>query len=420
MNLFAIRTLQARSWYGVAISMALLALATWLGYHDFTSGAWLSLVAGFVGLGREAWSLARAARAPSLIVVERQDSFVDQLLERVVPSPGEVDDGHVVTRVPHLREAVVRSTAVDRWLRTHALSMVEDTGKRQEVDARLRGHAPALETLLRCHARQSLRSVPPRVLVNETKLGLSDGVSPSRSMVRVHQVGYFHSLLTNEASTRCLETLHEDPEIVFSGCDQLFPLASRDGPSWPLLPLAQSRMADHIGISTLVVTRDHKLVLWTQGSNAQHSRQQLVSTGSGSCDWDDRTGDDLKATLVRAMEREFVEESLGGGTAPEFQRETRVLGFFRWLTRGAKPEFTGITWVDLDAHSLRPNISEVTRRHRAQLCHDVGTMERLRLVLDNLLQNQQGSVSFWANVLAVREAINEAPEEMRSFLRLPG
>lgn len=310
----------------------------------------------------------------------------------------------------------MRSPSVDTWLRATAVVMEESDTKRREVDTRLRSHAQKLETLLRCHARQSLRSVPPRVLINEHKLGLSDVISPSRGRVWVHRVGYFHSLLTNEAATRCLESIGEDPEVLFSGSDQLFPLAGRDGDTWRLLPLADSRMSDHIGVSTLVVTADRKLVFWTQGNNAQQSRNQFVSTGSGSADWGDRVGDDLKASLVRGMEREFVEESFGGDRPPPFECRTRVLGYFRWLSRAAKPEFTGVTRITLDAHRLRPNVAEVNRRNRAQLCRDVPTLDELARVLDELLLGEQASVSFWANVPALREAIDEAPDDWSAFL----
>lgn len=419
VNLFAARTLQARSWWGLIFSIALLVLGAWLAWQDFTRGAWgVSLAAGIIGLGREVWSIVKAGRAPSSVVVRRDVEFARAVARRVTPSAAEVQEGFTVLPVPHLDDqAVVRSASVDRWLRASPLLMEDSTVKRDEVVARLRGHAGQLETLLRCHARESTRAVPPRVLLNEPKLGLSDGISPARATVRVHPVSYFHSLLTNEAATRSLESLDEDPEVVFSGGDLLFPI-DRSGDSWSLLPLMQSRMSDHIGVSTLVVTRDRKLVFWNQGDNAQQSRNLFVSTGSGSCDWSDRVDGDLKATIVRSMEREFSEESFGGERPPSFECETRVLGYFRWLLRAGKPEFTGVTYVALDAHQLRPNIVEVNRRRRVELSREVPDLAALRQVLDELLASSHASVSFWMNLLTLREAISDAPDEWSDFLRL--
>ena len=212
VNLFALRTLQARSWWGLGISAALLGLGVWLGLRDYSAGAWLSLIAGTAGLGREMWSLLQAIRAPSSVVLNRDADFAKELVARVRASDEELRDGFDVVPLPHGRgEAVVRSPAGDSWLRANPVGMEECQTKRDDVDRQLRTHAGMLETVLRCHARKSLRSVPPRALFNEEKLGLSDGISPRRPNVRVHRVGYFHSLLTNEAAAKSLEALGEDP-----------------------------------------------------------------------------------------------------------------------------------------------------------------------------------------------------------------
>lgn len=420
VNLFAVRTLQARSWRGIVIPAVLLVLGVWLGLRDFYAGAWLSFLAGAAALARELWSLSEAMRAPSSVVLERDAEFTKELVSRVRPSDEESRDGFDVVAFPHGQgEAVLRSSAVDAWLRANPVSMEECPFKREDVDRQLCAHADMLERVLRCHARKSLRSVPPRALFNEKKLGLSDGISPQRPGVRVHRVGYFHSLLTNEASTKRLEALGEDSQVVFSGAQHLYPVDRARDQGWSLLPLAHSGMADHIGVSTLVVTRDRKLVFWNQGSNAQQSRNRYVSTGSGSCDWHDRVGGDLKATLIAAMEREFREESFGGGEPPPHQPSTRVVGYFRWLSRGAKPEFTGVTRIDLDAHQLRPNVAEVNRRGRSRLCKDVPTIECFVRVLDELLDNEMVSVSLWANALALRDAITATPGDWSMFLGLP-
>lgn len=400
--------------------MALLGLGVWLAARDYSTGAWLSLLAGMVGLGRESWALFRAMRAPGTIVLQRDAEFLRELAKRVEPSEEELRDGFRRVPLPHARdEVVIRSSTVDTWLRANHVAMQECHVKRDDVVRRLRAHAGMLEIVLRCHARKSLRSVPPQALFNEQKLGLSDGVSPGRSCVRVHRVGYFHSLLTNEAAAARLEACDADSQLIFSGADQLFPVERADAHVWQLFPLAQSGMSDHIGVSTLVVTQDRKLVFWNQGRNAQQSRNRYVSTGSGSCDWADRVDGDLTATLVAAMEREFKEESFGGAAPPAFDRRTRVIGYFRWLSRGAKPEFTGVTRVELDAHQLRPNTAEVNRRGRSRLCRDVPTLDSLVGVLGELLDTEEVSVSMWANVLALREAVVQAPAEWSVFLGLP-
>src|SRR5690606_28384422 len=116
-----------------------------------------------------------------------------------------------------------------------------------------------------------------------------------------------------------------------------------------------SNMANHVGISTLAVTRDGQLLVWNQDGRAQHSRNQLAPTGSGSCDWKDfeatrgaGEGNTLMQVVLRAMERELREESSLQGVA-DARITSRVLGYFRWMNRGGKPEFVGISRVDAPA-----------------------------------------------------------------------
>jgi hypothetical protein len=54
------------------------------------------------------------------------------------------------------------------------------------------------------------------------------------------------------------------------------------------------------------------------------------------------------------MERELCEEL---GLGPEDLDETRVVGFGRWIARGAKPEFLGVTRLTIP-------FAEVERRRR--------------------------------------------------------
>lgn len=149
----------------------------------------------------------------------------------------------------------------------------------------------------------------------------------------------------------------------------------------------------------------------------------MAPTGSGSCDWEDtvraRSGEvDLHATLARAMEREFMEESFGG--APVTLRcETRVLGYFRWIRRGGKPEFVGVTRADVDAVDLQPNAAEVNRRGHAALPRDVPDLRALCAVLDELRELPGASVPLWVNAGALRDAIGENPAEWALFLGLP-
>lgn len=425
VNAFATRVLRARRWWAVGFTVFFFALGAVLAWRDFSAGAWFAFAVGIISLLREAWPALQDLFGTPTSLIEQDQAFVEALIAQVKPSDEEERDGFAVSGVPHHRhEAVLRSSRLDQWLRSTPVAAKVDDQKRTDMEARLRGHARMLEAMLRCRARESYRSDPSRVFFNGSKFGLSDGMAIGRTTVRCHQVDYFHSVVTNEAVTRRLVSDDGIAQQEFSGAEQ-FPVsrqAATAGDQWRLWPLAMSGMADHVGVSTLVVTRDRKLVLWNQSGKALHSRNLIAPTGSGSCDWDDLVENagavDLKATLVRAMEREFVEESFGGQSTT-VGRDTQVLGYFRWIRRGAKPEFVGVTRADVDSFSLRPNPAEVNLRNRAALVHDVPDLAALRACLEELRQAPGLSVPLWVNLLVLVQAIDEDPARWAAFLHLP-
>lgn len=426
VNRFAARVLRGRRWWRSALVLMLFALGLWLAYRDYSEEAWIAFGAGIVGLAREAWPALVELFGSPRFLLERDDEFVRRTLGAIGPSREEERDGFVVERAPHRwDEAVLRSPRVDRWLRGAAVRCTVEDRKRDAIEARLRQNAGDLENMLRCRARESFRSEPSRVFFNGSKFGLAEGVAIGDADLRCHRIEYFHSVLTNEAVTRRLVADDGDARATWGGASA-FPAApdvSSDAPKLRLLPIAHSGMADHVGVSTLVVTRDRKLVLWNQSGRAMHSRNLMAPTGSGSCDWKDAvfTGSghvDLHATLARAMEREFLEESFAGAAA-SLRRETRVLGYFRWIRRGGKPEFVGVTRADVDAVELQPNAAEVNRRGHAALPRDVPDLQKLCDVLDELRGLPGASVPLWVNARVLREAIDENPAEWASFLGLP-
>ncbi len=111
-------------------------------------------------------------------------------------------------------------------------------------------------------------------------------------------------------------------------------------------------LTDLVGVSTVAFTTDGKLVTVRQSSLNAASGLLLAPSGSGSLEPRDlRTpaGEPrpLLHDAVRAgMERELCEES---GLEPEDVRETRLVGFARWMERGAKPEFFGLTQLGVDS-----------------------------------------------------------------------
>jgi hypothetical protein len=121
-----------------------------------------------------------------------------------------------------------------------------------------------------------------------------------------------------------------------------------------LLDLSESKCSNHIGVSTLAFTRDGKMVVTVQSASSAQSAGLLAPSGSGSADLEDlqQAGNDFHTFLTRAMERELLEEC-GLANAGAGLVRTRLIGYARLLDRGGKPEFFGVSLLDVPFATLR-------------------------------------------------------------------
>lgn len=120
--------------------------------------------------------------------------------------------------------------------------------------------------------------------------------------------------------------------------------------NYPVRRLEKSVMSDHIGISTLAVTTDGYVIILHQNDKALTSTDRLTPSGSGSVDFSDlRPDSDFRETLKAAAERELREETnLPAGRIGH----TEVIGFYRDLGRGGKPEFCCLTRLNASSFEI--------------------------------------------------------------------
>jgi hypothetical protein len=179
---------------------------------------------------------------------------------------------------------------------------------------------------------------------------LPPGASPPPP-IRLHIARFFDGQCSNEMCN--LKVAHLSGERGFDPRVELLTNASGQ-----LHTLAESNLADGIGISTIAVTTDNSIVVTRQTSRNIASQQLLAPSGSGSLDPRDlgpasiarpRHEEILQEVLCRGMERELQEET---GIRQNEIRRTKVVGFARWLERGARPEFFGITELSITAQDL--------------------------------------------------------------------
>jgi 8-oxo-dGTP pyrophosphatase MutT (NUDIX family) len=180
---------------------------------------------------------------------------------------------------------------------------------------------------------------------------LPDAVTP----VTLHVARFFDAQCSNEMCT--LRIAHRETGEELDPRRRL--LTNANG---QLCTLAESALADGVGTSTIAFTADGQLVLVRQSRHNTASALLLAPSGSGSLDPRDlRPPGLLQDVLRRGMERELREET---GIRSDEIRTTHVTGFARWLERGAKPEFFGITELNATAKDLSPGRSLASDERR--------------------------------------------------------
>jgi hypothetical protein len=119
------------------------------------------------------------------------------------------------------------------------------------------------------------------------------------------------------------------------------------------------------------------------------------------------------------MEREFREESISR-KSPWWRVaiKTEILGYFRWVRRGGKPEFVGISRTETPSWELSANPREVDAPVRIRLVHPARDLDELRSSIAILLADKQLSVPLWVNLICLKESLDGDPERWKTFLAM--
>ncbi|PXX64996.1 hypothetical protein DFR70_10457 [Nocardia tenerifensis] len=195
---------------------------------------------------------------------------------------------------------------------------------------------------------QPLRALLPVVILTKRDralimdrpgLGLAD-IGDSRMDVR--KLTYFQHLASNNAF-RCYARPYGQAAL-----DVLNSYVFRDNGG--LVDFSESEFPNLIGISTLATVEDGRIFIVESDGRNSGSPRLIHPSGSGSMEPKDLSEKlsphDL---IVRAMERELCEES---SVRHDEIDSTEIIGFARWINKGAMPEFFGLTRTRVRADVL--------------------------------------------------------------------
>lgn len=252
---------------------------------------------------------------------------------------------------------VLNSEEIDIYIRESDIKLVESKDMEHKIRDFIQDNRHILLPFIRWQYRIS--KFYGKGFFNEKKLCLSNNIAVSQD-IKCHKGTYYDTFLTNHIAGKKLRS-NRDNSIIADASSFLPVEYTKRG--LILQDITKSVMNNEIGVSTLGFTSDNYLVMWNQNRLAQSSSGLLVPMGSGSCDWNDvdTVNWSFNTTITNAMQRELWEESGSIILGKHYKAigDTRLIGFFRWIKKGGKPEFVGITKLNIEYNALKSEKSEV-------------------------------------------------------------
>lgn len=345
-----------------------------------------------------------------------QRSILRNNLVKPFVNPGEKEKeaGFIPVEIPgNKSDLIFVSEKINRYLQTTPLTITLSTFKQKQIKNYIQKHREILLQYLNHYFFTSLYH--NRQFTNDKKLCLSRDIKLDSGHVICHTGGYYDSFVTNQVSGTTL--VIKDKIHTTITTEHIFPSKTDAEGNHYLSDIASSQMNDHLGCSTIGFTSDNFIILWVQPSTAQFSKDLLIPTGSGSSNFSDLTHHNLQKTVITTMERELFEETLVDKSLSDSQNKTLILGFYRWVTRGGKPEFTGITKLPGTADQYRPNPEEVRGDKHSSLKFKVESIDDLPKII-NQIKEHKISTPLYMCLYQLEQMHKYHKEELKSFLNL--
>lgn len=404
----------------VLVVTAILTAATTL--HSSISGGirGAALIIALFAVVKTLWAYWKLRGAQESLAKSAEGELI---VKRTLPVPGggeidisviepdETDNSLGFRAITYGDELVFSSDAIDQMIRTQEVALCEDTRKKTRVSEYIERCKVDLIGIL--HLKKIMSERGNTEFFDDAKFCLSRNMSISDKCAFFHRGSYFDTFLTNELSLSVLE-MEGRPAVDFRSA---FPVSRTDDGKIVLSTLALSGMDDHVGISTLALSRDGFLIMWQQSRRAEQSQLLRVPSGSGSSDYSDLRGNSLNLTIAYGMQREVTEETLlkQKGFKPEDIGSTRLIGFFRWVRRGGKPEFVGITRLNLEADELWPDWTELETSPGKHFRISCKTPSELIQALDRIKNWPEMSVPLMHIVHCIENVLSSDPNYITNF-----
>lgn len=293
----------------------------------------------------------------------------EKTLNRLKLSSAQADNGYQILNFFNGRanESYIMSDKVN--------SHLQDASEGSAIEMQLLEHKFKLadEVAKLVPSIMNLNFKKPGITFNGKLLRQVSDLHPGISSVTVQKTAYFDGQCTHEIVYKHFKSFH-DIKLAFDGSKLLMDENN------VLYDLDYSSCANFIGISTLVFTKDNRIIIGKQAGYSKANRGRYAPSGSGSVNYSDvryvkkeaantevsgvnvRKGNnandrkEFRDILAYAMRREFCEECNYPFKRAKQKMHTRIIGYARLLERGGKPDYFGISYIDESIFDLNSDI----------------------------------------------------------------
>lgn len=245
---------------------------------------------------------------------------------------------------------------------------------------------------------------------NEKLLGLAEDIELGKD-IQLYKSCYYDAYLTNFIH---YYRLYDSNGNVFYS-----PLYQQFGENIP--DISRVIMSNQIGVSTIGFTCDGYIFLLQQNTKADASPEMITPSGSGAANYADFSEISFNNTIVNATNRELYEEC---GSPSEVTLETiantKILGFFRWINKGGKPDFLSISKLNIVYNAIIPEEKEQTPQIYAKYCIDFKKrlidFDGLNGFLTDIQKDEKCSFPLFLNIVLLRQFWEEKESEFLNFI----
>jgi len=313
-------------------------------YKVTAMGVLLTLLGAATAFGNPPLAISVAAAAAGVIVSTLEVRSNWRQARTVRFQRRETDDYRDILHGVGSNGRVIRTPRDVGVLMAGETARLRTSGVRARID-------PAPFVLHPDMEQFSIRFLADRtrnsVMFNGPTLGLSTDVPLEDGIaVSLRPVRYFDFIATNLlAPYDVIQGRHHSPALC--GRDLIFNSRGE------MRSFRHSRMANTIGVSTLAFTSDGKLLLVYQTGHTAGSPGLIAPSGSGALeprDVPDVKSPVLQDIILAGANRELMEEC--NISDADIEDGAEVIGYGRWVSRGAMPEFCSVTLLKQSADEL--------------------------------------------------------------------